>query len=180
MKNLFLIIAVLTLTACNAQNKETQEINKTVPYRNSTMLVGKANKDGFMLEPFNQWFKAGYASYRTDESIIKKLKPLLKKVEIKVFMGTWCGDSKRETPRFYKILEEAGFKDKNLTVITVDRKKSTPEKYEEGLDIIKVPTFIFYKKGKEINRIVEYPVKSLEKDMYNILSGANYKHSYAN
>jgi len=39
----------------------------------------------------------------------------------------------------------------------------------DNLDILKVPTIIFYLKGKEIGRIVETPVKSLEKDMARII-----------
>ena len=95
-------------------------------------------------------------------------------------MGTWCGDSRRETPRFYKILEAAGFNFKNLEFATVNRSKKTPNNLQEGLNIIKVPTFIFYKKGKEIGRYVEYARESLEKDMLKIVSGATYKHSYDN
>jgi hypothetical protein len=50
---------------------------------------------------------------------------------------------------------------------------------EDGFDITNVPTFIFYRNGKEINRIVESPVISLEKDMLSILAGEVYKHTYA-
>lgn len=93
-------------------------------------------------------------------------------------MGTWCGDSKRETPRFYKVLEAAEFDLKNLEMITVNRGKKTPDNLERGFNIFRVPTFIFYKNGKEIGRYVEYPRKSLEKDMLDILTGKPYKHSY--
>ena len=93
-------------------------------------------------------------------------------------MGTWCGDSKRETPHFYKILEEAGFNFKNLELITVNRSKRTPDNLQKGLNIFKVPTFIFYKNEKEIGRYVEYARESLEKDMLKITSGKEYKHSY--
>jgi hypothetical protein len=41
-----------------------------------------------------------------------------------------------------------------------------------------VPTFIFSKNGKEINRIVEFPIFSLEKDMLDILQGKDYKNAY--
>ena len=44
--------------------------------------------------------------YKTDEEVIAKLKPIINNYTIKGFMGTWCGDSKRNVPRFYKILEE--------------------------------------------------------------------------
>ena len=106
------------------------------------------------------------------------LKEKLKGIKIKGFMGTWCGDSKRETPRFYKILEQANFDFKNLDLVTVNRSKKTPDNLQEGLDIKKVPTFIFYKDGKEIGRFVERVRESLEKDMLKIVSEQNYKHFY--
>ena len=121
-----------------------------------------------------------YKEYETDPLMIAKLSLEINKYEIKGFMGTWCGDSKRETPPFYKILEQADFNLKNLELITVNRSKKTPDNLQEGLNIIRVPTFIFYKDGKEIGRYVERPRESLEKDMLKIVSGEPYKHSYDN
>ena len=95
-------------------------------------------------------------------------------------MGTWCGDSKRETPHFYKILEQTDFNLNNLELITVDVSKKTPDNLQKGFDIKRVPTFIFYRDGKEIGRYVEYARESLEKDMLKIVSGEGYKHSYDN
>ena len=93
-------------------------------------------------------------------------------------MGSWCGDSKRETPRFYKLLDETGFNQNDFELITVDRSKKTPDNLQEGVDIIRVPTFIFYKDGEEIGRYVEYPRETLEKDILKIITGQPYKHSY--
>lgn len=93
-------------------------------------------------------------------------------------MGTWCGDSKRETPRFYKILEQTDFDENNFELITVNRSKKTPNNLQEGFNIIRVPTFIFYKEGKEVGRYVEYPRETIEKDILKIVSGQPYKHSY--
>ena len=93
-------------------------------------------------------------------------------------MGTWCGDSRRETPKFYKLLELAEFDLKNLEMITVNRAKRTPDNLQRGFDIIRVPTFIFYKNDKEIGRYVEYARESLEKDILKILTGKEYKHAY--
>ena len=94
-------------------------------------------------------------------------------------MGTWCSDSKRETPKLYKLLEESGYNMANLEVISVDRKKVTPNNLQEGYDIIKVPTIIFSKNGKEVNRFVEYAQETLAEDILKIVSGQPYKHSYA-
>jgi thiol-disulfide isomerase/thioredoxin len=93
-------------------------------------------------------------------------------------MGTWCGDSRRETPRFYKVLEQTDFDLNNFELITVNKDKKTPDNLQEGLNIIRVPTFIFYKQGKEVGRYVEFPRETLEKDILKIVTGQPYKHSY--
>jgi thiol-disulfide isomerase/thioredoxin len=84
-------------------------------------------------------------------------------------MGTWCSDSRREVPRFLRILDELNFNNELLTINYVDRKKESPEGDISSLDIKYVPTFIFYKGGKEIGRIIETPQITLESDFKNIL-----------
>ncbi|MGB0880172.1 MAG: thioredoxin family protein [Polaribacter sp.] len=174
MKKLFLITIIAILTSCNAQQTVTAKKNTKGD------LVGIANKESFNQAPYKGWFDQKFATYTPDAATISDLKKELKGVTIKGFMGTWCGDSKRETPRFYKILEATDFNTKNLELITVNRRKRTPDDLQKGLQIIKVPTFIFYKDGKEIGRYVEYARESLEKDMLKIVSEQGYKHSYDN
>jgi hypothetical protein len=60
-----------------------------------------------------------------------------------------------------------------------DLYKKSPAGEEKGLGIFRVPVFIFYKNGKEMNRINEYPASSLEKDVLIILKGENYTPNYA-
>ncbi len=193
MKKIVLFFLILITYSCGTSKKsiatETKKeiitkqepqysINKTVPYKETVIMVGHANREGFKNPAFSSWFDRNLTNYKPDITTVNNLKPLLKGVTVKTFMGTWCGDSKRETPRFYNIMDAAEFDYTNMTMITVTRQKNTPEKFEEGLNITNVPTFIFYKDGKEINRIVEYPIETLEKDIYTILSGAPYKHAY--
>ena len=52
-------------------------------------------------------------------------------------------------------------------------------KYEEKMNLNRVPTIIFYKNGKEVNRFVEFAQESLEEDIAKIVSGKDYKNSYA-
>ena len=142
------------------------------------MLTGKTERDELQTGTFGSWFNPRYADYAIDKDVVVQLKPLLEDVDVTIFMGTWCGDSKRETPRFYKILDAAGKTD-DIELITVDHSKTTPEGLEAGKNIKRVPTLIFSKDGKELGRIVEYPIESLEKDMLKILQGKEYKHAYA-
>lgn len=195
MKKLFIILSATLLIACNTSKEKNkvgkntsnemisennkEKINDTVTYEDSVMLLGKANRKGFQMDAFKDWFNTGYEDYKVDTETAEKLKPLLKDVDITVFMGTWCEDSQRETPHFYKILDAANFDESKLNLITVSEEKTTPQGYEEGKNITNVPTIIFFKNDKELGRIVEYPIESLEKDMFAILSGKDYKHAYA-
>ncbi|MEP1305613.1 MAG: hypothetical protein ABJM22_06970, partial [Balneola sp.] len=43
--------------------------------------------------------------YDPDQDIIKKLNQVQDSILVDVFMGTWCHDSKREIPAFFKIME---------------------------------------------------------------------------
>lgn len=180
---------VVNTTSMDAKKVETESINNKKPVEKvirqitakkdaNGYLIGVANKESFNDAAFKGWFNSRYKEYTTDKETIAKLKDALKGYTIKGFMGTWCGDSKRETPRFFKILEETGFDQNNFELITVNRSKKTPDNLQEGLNIIRVPTFIFYKDGKEVGRYVEYPKESLEKDILKIVTGQPYKHSY--
>jgi thiol-disulfide isomerase/thioredoxin len=141
-----------------------------ISQQTALMLTGEVGRDDFMAEPYNSWFNTNYDEYEIDVSDFKLLKKNLKKTKIVVFLGTWCGDTRREVPRFIRILDEIEFDKKRIKYIAIDRSKSAPG-YDPGdYDIQYVPTFIFYKKGREYGRIIESPVESLEKDMLNILS----------
>lgn len=163
------VLLVVFAIQAYTQNKETIK---------PTYLIGVKTRTDLQEQPYTLWFDRGYSSYQPDQEIIKEIKKHLKGITVKAFMGTWCGDSRRETPHFYKILDQAGFDEKNLELITVDHSKKTPDNLQEGLNITNVPTFIFYKKGKEIGRFVEYPRETLEKDILAIINGQPYKHSY--
>ncbi len=83
-------------------------------------------------------------------------------------MGTWCSDSRREVPRFKKILDLLNYPAEKVKIFAVNRDKKIEKEDISGLRIEFVPTFIFYSDGKETGRIVETPYKSLEADMLKI------------
>ncbi|MCF7568414.1 thioredoxin family protein [Sabulilitoribacter arenilitoris] len=132
----------------------SQSFNKLrTDQKGNELLLGEISKSDLTNNTFYTWFSKNYNNYLVDKSITKKLKGSLNQYEIKVFLGTWCGDSKKEILRFYKVLEATKFPENQLQVIAVNRTKETYKQSsnheEKGLNIHRVPTFIFYKNGKE-------------------------------
>lgn len=162
------------------QNEIKTELNLMVPdtIDDNMMLIGVINEEGLMDEEFREWYKENYNNHILDTITINEIKPKLREVTIKVFMGTWCSDSQREVVALYKILKEAEFDISKLEIIALSREKETPDHLEKGFNIEYVPTIIFYKNEIEIGRFVELAQDTLEKDMLAILNETGYKHSY--
>ena len=177
-RTVFLLIAILSFSFTFSQTVNQQVLDE----KGNDMLLGTINKEGLKKAPFSEWFNKNQDAYAVNEKIANKLKDSLNDYTIKVFLGTWCGDSKKEVPQFYSILEVANFPENQLEVIALDRKseayKQGPNGEEKGMNIHRVPTFIFYKDGKEVNRIVEHPKETLERDMLNIVNGKRYTPNY--
>lgn len=180
MKYTLLALSVLFLWNCNTISKKQSKTTSNMDQSEEVVdLIGKKDRAALEVAPYVEWFASNYNSYNPNKDIIAALKAPLQDYEITIFMGTWCSDSQRETPFFYKILDEVKLDPKKVTLIAVSEFKDTPEGFEKGRSITHVPTFIFKKNGLEINRIVEIPVVSLEKDMLSIVNGEAYQHSYA-
>ncbi|MDC8005701.1 thioredoxin domain-containing protein [Aureisphaera galaxeae] len=171
-------LCFLLLSTIAAAQPFNQEIT---PEGKSPYLLGKINKEGFAAENY-PWFAENYDAYQPNEIAVDTLQRHLDKYTITAFMGTWCGDSKREVPRFYKVLEATNFPMERLTMVAVSRDRDTykqsPGGEHESLNIHRVPTFVVYKNGREVNRIVESPVVSLEEDLAKIID-KDYTPNYA-
>tara|TARA_B100001059_G_scaffold161760_1_gene161359 strand:- start:128 stop:562 length:435 start_codon:yes stop_codon:yes gene_type:complete len=111
-------------------------------------------------------FKVGYDDYVPSE--VKELKD--DNVKVVIFFGTWCHDSKREIPKALKIFNDIGINDKNIELIAVGLDKKEHLGRASKLNLVYTPTLIFFRGSKEIGRIIEKPVISLEKDIELIIS----------
>ncbi|MFH0895229.1 MAG: thioredoxin family protein [Bacteroidota bacterium] len=155
-------------------NVFSQEINKTKIDEKSQMevLIGLCNRDGLKSDLFKTYFDTEYAAYTPDDATINSLKASManKNIRITIVMGSWCGDSQEQVPRFYKIMDQSGFAESNITLYCVDRSKKSDKGETDSLGIQLVPAFIFYQDGKEIGRITETPKTNLEKDFLDIVS----------
>ena len=76
--------------------------------RGNPMLLGIHPAEDLERAPYGDWFNKNYADYTVDSATAGALRPLLKGKTFELYMGTWCGDSKREIPRMLKILRYAG------------------------------------------------------------------------
>ena len=114
-----------------------------------------------------EWFKTRYDNYTPDDSIVNLLARSDKNIFIQVFAGSWCGDTHKLLPRYFKTADMAEIK--NHQVYFVDRQKKSPDGLEKNYNIEFVPTFIVFKDGSEIGRIVESTEKSIEADLWEII-----------
>ena len=116
-----------------------------------------------------QW-QEKYDKYNPAADMIDALKAKLgTDMKIDVYLGLWCPDSCNNVPPFIKILDIAA---SNVPVryFGLPRKASRDVKYYfEEMQVERVPTFIFYRGGKEIGRIIENPKTGMLEDMLDIV-----------
>jgi len=168
------------------KNNESQTQEKVViptsllgkDWEGNEILVGKISY-AQMVQYTEAWFNKEYDFFRINKERLEKIKPLLKDKKVVLIMGTWCEDSQREVPGMMKILDQTGYNTAEMEIIAIDEDKRTKEGLENIYNLAYVPTLIFFDGKKEINRIVEFPIKSLEQDILDILSGKEYKNAYA-
>jgi thiol-disulfide isomerase/thioredoxin len=138
----------------------------------TTWLLGDITPAMFLNQPHSEWYLNGYRDYQPDPAFLAELVyQETDDLTITIVLGTWCPDSRREVPRFMKIVDLWGFPAEKIRFIGVDINKIAPLADYPELAIERVPTFIFYKNNSEKGRIIEVPVTSLEQDTRNILTG---------
>ncbi len=163
-------ILLMLVFSITAQDKNKISIDSK---SGKPMLVGLCDREAFIDTNFAWWFNSGYKYYSPNDSVVTKLDSVKIDYTIKIVMGTWCSDSRREVPRFYRLLDELKFPDAKITLINVDRNKKGLEINVDDLNIVLVPTFIIYSGDTEIGRIIETPKETLEKDLLQILIKPN-------
>ena len=137
----------------------------------STWLIGIITYGQLAREPYSAWSVKGFDDYQFNSDAVNQLLEINNdNLSIKIVMGTWCSDSRREVPRFMRILNIWQFPSTRLTIYGVDKEKQCPVGDFDKFKIERVPTFILYKNNVEVGRIIETPKTSLEQDMVNILT----------
>ena len=170
MRKIFIIATLLLSILNGSAQKKSKE----------TILMGKIEATDLQNGSYNDWFQPNYQNYTPEGRVIEQIKSKINNYTITIFMGTWCEDSQKTIPTFFKILDQVGMEKSKVTLIAMDKDKKTKEGYENKINIFKVPTILIFKDGEEVNRIIETPVETLEKDILKLVTGQHYvpNHTY--
>ncbi|MEY2829521.1 MAG: hypothetical protein RIQ33_1379, partial [Bacteroidota bacterium] len=100
---------------------------------------------------------------------IKELKKWRNDIYIFAFGGTWCDDTKILLPKFYKAMNEAEFTGNDVTLYLLDRDKTSEDGVAQAMHVDKVPTFIIFRNGRMLGRVVETTDRPIECAILNII-----------
>lgn len=167
MKRYFVVLFCLMSFVAFGQNMNFMSKD---PITGKPMLLGNCTREAFKDSSFSWWFNSEYNMYEVDSTSLAKISDKINNIDITIVMGTWCSDSRTLVPEFYKILDYFNYPSDKVKLIMVDRDKKGRNDEVADLNIHLVPTIIFYRKSKEVGRIIEAPAETLEKDMVGILN----------
>lgn len=120
------------------------------------ILKGIITRDIIANDTSFKWYKPNQAGYKPNDEAVKALRTKSPAIQLIVFGGTWCGDTKYILPKLFALTDAATFSQDRITLIGVDRNKKTISHLTEALGVLNVPTIIVMKDGKELGRVVEY------------------------
>ena len=170
---IILILAIISFGLFNLNSSDIPEGMFEDPKTGKPMLLGPIGIEELQQDPFNEWYQVEFSDYEVDIELTTAIgNP--NQYTYEIFLGTWCGDSRREVPRIEKIFNAMGVDINNVNIVAVDRDKISPNGEQEGKDIRYVPTLIVSKNAQEIGRIVESPSSesaTLESDLFEISLG---------
>jgi len=135
-------------------------------------VVGLTSREAIE-EALPAWREAITGADPEDETA-RALASVAPGAEVDVFLGTWCGDSRREVSRLFVALAIASASAPlpfTVRFIGVDRAKVAPG-LSENADLRYVPTIIVRREGAEVGRVVEHATRVIEQDLLDLLTGA--------
>jgi hypothetical protein len=165
LKYLLLLAIIITTIRLNAQDFKIATDEKN----GEPLILGYCPASIIIDSLFKDTWTTEYSNYQPDFETLDKIEGKLENVTIKIVFRSTCSDSREQLPRLFKIFNELNYNVNSITLIGVNREKQGLSNEAEGLEIVLVPTIIFYKDRSEIGRIVETPVESLEKDLLRLI-----------
>ncbi len=173
MKYIFPLIILAVLVSCSGAkfSKAHKPDYTVVPDDRTKVLRGYVNRSIIENDTAFRWFKDNMMWGQADASAVQSFSANKDKFSMLVFGGTWCGDTKNLWPVFYRLIDKSGYPESKITLVGVDRQKTTVDELHTKWNIKNVPTFIVLHDGKEVGRVVEYgKLNQIDKELGEIVS----------
>ncbi|MBC7948473.1 MAG: thioredoxin family protein [Chitinophagaceae bacterium] len=154
MKRLFFCTLLAIGFCLNLTAQTSYEV--IVDRDGSKILKGIITRDLLEKDTSFNWYASNLKGYSPNADALNGLKKFGDSIQLLVFMGTWCDDSRYIIPKFYSLLDATAFPKEKITMIGVDRSKKSHSNLTDALNIINVPTILVMKKGREVGRVVEF------------------------
>lgn len=179
MKTILLLVLCTIFTFTTSYS---QDINFYKNAKGDTHICGEFPLDYLERDSnYKIWFNKYYNELKLPKKRLR-LKSKLKNTTVDIYLGTWCGDSKKWVPQFIRLWDELGLKRSQLRLIGLyndeKRYKTAPKGEEQWKQIHRLPAFIFKSKNVEYARIVESPKNDLVTDVAQIALGFPSKPNY--
>jgi thiol-disulfide isomerase/thioredoxin len=150
-----LATVVLLFLSINSFSQVQYEVSKDSQNGQKT-LKGILTRELLLNDAEFTWMKNDISWYKPNAECVTNLSAVKDTIQLMVFVGTWCEDSQIVFPQLLKMLDQVGFNMKRLTVIGIDRQKTTLGSLTQALGVTKAPTIMVLKAGKEIGRVEEF------------------------
>ena len=157
IRSLFAIFLSVLLLSC-ATSKQGAKPNYQVftDTNGNKALKGFINRSLLVNDSSFQWFVENGKYGEATASAVAAFQKNGSKITLLVFFGTWCHDSHNLLPKFYRLMDKAGFPESKIVLVAVDTRKIAVQQLHEKFHLKTVPTFIVLVNGKEVGRVEEY------------------------
>jgi len=172
MKRLFyLLLMVVAFTEIRAQALSERILYETIAdAEEKKLLKGFIRKEDITRDSVFAWYARNLKYAGPNREYVELIRGKVSDFQILLFLGTWCHDSQQILPKYFALLDAAGFPEQNLTLIACDRQKTTILDLQRPFMVKNVPTLILFKDGKEVGRIVEYGnLGMVDKELANLI-----------
>jgi thiol-disulfide isomerase/thioredoxin len=168
---IFALFSVLVFSCATSKISSKPNYQVFTDTNGSKALKGIINRSILVNDTSFQWFIENGKYGEADASAVAAFQKNGSKITLLVFCGTWCHDSQNLLPKFYKLMDKAGFPESKICLVAVDRKKTGVNQLHEKFHLKSVPTFIVLVNGKEAGRVEEYGKTGyMEKELGEIVA----------
>lgn len=131
-------------------------------------LLGAVDRETMLALPE---YQERYDAYMPAGETMERIASAASGFSVVAAVASWCGDSRREVPRFLKIIDALSALGVTVKyeLTACDRSKQLPPAFIDAFAIESVPTFVVFAQGREVGRIVERPVTRLEEDLLRLV-----------